>query len=118
MDDLLERPPRIGESSDGERLSLDLLELGDRVPTTQLPQMKSTSGLDFGGVRSSKVKIRSTLFEARKKTADPTSYKKRTKMAESSASERKALREREPLADSGAEAVNRYSAKSPRILGF
>jgi hypothetical protein len=79
--------------------------------------MKSTSWLDLGGVRSSKIKIRSTLFDAPKKRDESTTYKKRTKMAESSALERKRLRE-SLWGVLGPRTVNRYSAKNPRILGF
>jgi len=44
-------------------------------------------------------------------------YKKRTEMAESSAVERKSLRER-LWGVPGLQTVNRYSTKGPRILGF
>ncbi len=79
--------------------------------------MKSTSWLDLGGAPSSKIKIRSTLLDAPKKQAESTTYKKRTKMAESSALERKGLRE-SLWGVLGRRTVNRYRAKGPRILGF
>jgi len=75
------------------------------------------SCLDLSGIRSSKFKIRSTLFDVPKKRAKLMTYKKRTEMAESSAVERKSLRER-LWGVPGLQTVNRYSTKGPRILGF
>ena len=79
--------------------------------------MKSMHGLDFGRLRPSKIRFRSTLFIASKMRANSMTYKKRTEIAESTALEKKGRRESK-MASEPAKRVNRSGAESPQMLGF
>lgn len=78
--------------------------------------MESTSRLDVGGVRSSKNKIRSTLFDAPIKSVESMTYEMSTKIAASSALERKGLRE--PFGNARAEDGQQVRHEMPSVIGL